>query len=378
MTDDGRTRQRRASAATTATGTARRRVTLSDVATAAGLSITQVSRALAGYHDVSETTRARVRSLAQELGYRPSLRAQTLAMGRQAILRCSVVGFDLAASELYHSPYGPLSAGILAGASAERMDVHLASIGRQSPADELARFVAEDRADGVLLVTFAPLRPRDVAPLEDAGVPYVLVNRHFDHVPDAIDVHCVTPTWLDATRDAVDRLHRLGHRRMAAVFVDGTTASSTALDHQQGWREGLATHGIDAVDAPILHTSGGIGEMSGYELGRRMLTDGLPGSGERPTAIVAYNDTHAQGVLRAARELGVDVPGELTVIGFDNSVGQYLWPALCSYDPHFYTVGEQSALLLASLLRGETAAGPRRRVRVPLDYVCRASCAPAP
>jgi LacI family transcriptional regulator len=357
----------------------RRRVTLTEVANAAGLSITQVSRALAGYDDVAESTRARVQLLAQKLGYRPSMRARNLAMGGQSTKRCTVVGVDLPISGLYASPYGPVSIGILAGAAATGMDVQLTMIASKSPAEELSRLAAEDSADGVLVLTFAALEPRDVAPLEAAGIPYVLVNRHFGHSPGAAAVNSVTPDWVQGTRDAVHRLNRLGHRRLAALLARGGTPTSTTLDHEQGWRMGLADYGIDESAAPIVEASLGIGDWGGYEVGRLLLTEGLPTTGERPTAIVAYNDTQAQGVLRAARELGVDVPGELSVLGFDNSIGEYLWPPLCSFDPHFYQVGEQSALVLAALMAGDDGAeGLGLRTMIPLDYVCRATCAPPP
>lgn len=363
----------------TAARNSRHRVTLHDVAVDAGLSITTVSRALAGYTDVAEATRVRVHQLAQQLGYRPSLRARNLAMGRQATLRCAVVSLDLSASLLPHSVYGPTLPGILAGAATRGMDVQLAVMGSSDPSAELARFVAEDRADGILLVTAAPLRPDDLAALERAGLPYVLVNRHLAHEPDGFPVNCVTPDWTSGTRDAVRRLHRLGHRRMAAVFSRDSSLTSTALDHEQGWRDAIAECGIEPVDAPIVHAPGPLSETAGQELAHRLITEGLPESGEPITAIVAYNDHVAHGVLRAARELKMSVPEEISVIGFDNSIGQYLWPALCSYDPHLYSTGEQAALLLADLLRGEPPEGGEpRRVMIPLDYVCRDTCAPAP
>ncbi|SDU76895.1 LacI family DNA-binding transcriptional regulator [Jiangella alkaliphila] len=357
----------------------RRRVTLHDVAAEAGLSITTVSRALAGYSDVAQATRLRVTELARHLGYRPSLRARNLAMGRDATLRCAVVSLDLSASVLPQSVYGAALPGILAGAAAEGMDVQLAVMDRKDPAGELERFVAEDRADGILLLTAARLRPSDLTPLETSGIPYVLVNRHLAHEADAFPVNCVTPDWVGGTRDAVRRLHRLGHRRMAAIFSRDSSATSTALDHEQGWREGIAQSGGDAADVSIVHATGPLSPLSGHDIARRLLTEGLPGSGEPVTAIVAYNDHVAHGVLRAARELSIAVPDQLSVIGFDNSIGQYLWPALCSYDPHLYAAAEQAAQLLAGLLRGDAAGDPEaRRVTIPLDYVCRETCAPAP
>lgn len=223
-----------------------------------------------------------------------------------------------------------------------------------------------------------PLDPADVEPLNRSGIPYVLVNRHFDHIPEATPANCVTADWVEGTRDAVRRLHRLGHRRMAALFPRSPSLTSTALDHERGWADGLAEFGLTTAEAPILHPVSYVGdEATGYELGRRLLTQGLPETGERPTAIVGYNDHFAHGVIRAARDLGIAIPGQLSVIGFDNSIGEYLYPKLCSYDPHLYAIGEQSALLLGSLLRGDHSPRPHR-IMLPLDYICRETCAPAP
>lgn len=356
----------------------RRRVTLHDVATAAGLSITTVSRALAGYDDVAEATRLRVAQLAQRLGYRPSLRARHLAMGRQASLRCAVVSLGLPAARFHGSAYGPTLTGILSGAAAQGMDVQLAAMESKDPSAELAGFVAEDRADGLLIVAPAALGARDLEPLERAGTPYVLVNRHLGHEPDAFAVNCVTPDWVAGTRDAVRRLHRLGHRRMAAVFPRGSAPTSTALDHEQGWHDAVAELGLNPADAPIVRAAGPLTDTAGGDLARQLLTHGLPVSGQPPTAILAYNDHVAHSVLDAARELGVPVPERLTVIGFDNSISRFLWPAVCSYDPHFHTTGERAALLLAGLLHGRSAGDDPARVMIPLDHHCRASCAPAP
>lgn len=359
-------------------GSRARRATLQDVATEAGLSVTTVSRALAGYSDVATHTRVRVQDTAQRLGYRPSLRARNLAMGQAATNRCAVMSFGVSPSGLATSVFGPILSGVLAGAAVEGMDIHLAPIDKRVPTDDLARFVAEDRADGVLLLTSMALRPEDIAPLHAAGIPYVLVNRHFDHVPDAPPVNCVTSDWVEGTRDAVRRLHRLGHRRLAALFPRIPSFTSTALDHEHGWRLGLTECGIDPVDAPILQPASRVGDVAtGYELGMRLLTQGLPETGERPTAIVGYNDHFADGILRAARELSIAVPRQLSVIGFDNSIGQHLWPPLCSYDPHLFAAGEQAALLLASLLHADHDGDPQR-ITLPLDYICRETCAPAP
>jgi LacI family transcriptional regulator len=88
------------------------------------------------------------------------------------------------------------------------------------------------------------------------------------------------------------------------------------------------------------------------------------------------NDDYAHGVLAAAAEARIAVPAQLSVIGFDDIFARYLTPPLCSYNPRLHDVGARAATLLASALRGDLA-GPQRVV-MPLDFVCRGSCGPAP
>ena len=96
-----------------------------------------------------------------------------------------------------------------------------------------------------------------------------------------------------------------------------------------------------------------------------------------PTAIVGFNDWCALGALRGAAALGVAVPARLSIIGFDNTLlGEASAPRLCSYQPQAFEMGRQAARLLGAHLRKEVD-GPRR-VIVPVDFVCRESCGPAP
>lgn len=352
----------------------RQRVRLSDVARAAGVSKTVASRGLAGYPDVSPATRERVRQVARALGYRASVRARLLSAGKDAPARCAVVSLGLTSAQLGRSFFGPVLAGVMARAAQEGMDVQLVAVGDvgDGVAQALDRFVAEDRADGLILLTWLPLTPQDVEPLEQAGVPFVLANRHFDTFPGHA-VHCVTLDWEGATRDAVVRLAGLDHRHVAAIFPERD--SSTVRDHERGWQTGVAQCGLVEAGAPILHPrlAGG---LPAHEWLCHLLTAGLPETGQIPTALVCFNDWFALTVLRAAATTGVRIPEQLSVLGFDNVIGAATTPPLCSYDPHLHDLGMASAELLGAALRGEVD-GPRR-VTIPLDFVCRESCGPAP
>jgi LacI family transcriptional regulator len=353
------------------------RARLVDVARAARVSVSVASRALGGYGGVAPATRERVRAAAAALGYRASWRARSLVAGKDAPLRCAVAGVGVPPQELGRYFLGPVFAGIMAEAGQEGMDVQLVTSAPSEPAEPAAqafhRLVAEDRADGYIVVTGLPLTPEDTRPLEEAAVPYVLANRHFGDRPAS----CVTYAWEEATQDALRRLYALGHRRLALLLP--RLQNTTVTGHEQGWLAGAAAHGLSRHEAPVLRYARPAGgdEANGREMTRALLTDGLPGSGAAPTAIVGFNDWCALGALRGAAALGVAVPARLSVIGFDNTLlGEASAPRLCSYQPQAFEMGRQAAKLLGAHLRKEVD-GPRR-VIVPVDFVCRESCGPAP
>jgi LacI family transcriptional regulator len=353
-------------------------VRLVDVATAAGVSKSVASRALAGAPDIAEGTKDRVRQVAQEMGYHASMRARLLGRRTGALLHAALVSLHVDPEILGASFLGPVLAGILSGAADEGLELQHVVVRPEdgSPAEALGRLVAEDRADGLILLTFLPLTPEDVAPLDRAGVPYVLINRHFGPHP----VTCVTFDWEAATQDAAQRLIQYGHRHLALLLP--TEENTSVVGRADGWRSGVRHSGLAERDAPILRYEGSsrVTDDSlnqSQALAGRLLREGLPGTGQIPTALVGFNDWSALGILRAAAELRVRVPEQLSVIGFDSTrIGIGTTPPLCSYAPRFIDLGQQAASLLTSGLRGDL--GRPRRVTIPVDFTCRGSCGPAP
>ena len=350
------------------------RAKLIDVARAAGVSVSVASRALGGYPEVADATRERVRLAAAALGYRPSWRARSLVAGKDAPLRCAVIGVGVRPTELGNYFLGPVFAGIMDEGRREGMEIQLITSERSEPAaDAFRRVIAEDRADGYIVMTGLALSREDTRPLDDAGMPYVLANRHFGDDP----VNCVTYSWEEATHDALRRLHALGHRQMALLLPN--LPNTTVIGHEDGWRAGVAALGLDPVSAPVLHyirRTGG-DEENGREMGRALLTGGLPGDAGRPTALVGFNDWCALGILQGAESAGLRVPEDVSVIGFDNTLlGMATRPRLSTYHPQSFEMGRQAARLLGAHLRKD-AAGPQR-VMIPVEFVERESCGPAP
>jgi LacI family transcriptional regulator len=359
------------------------RTRLRDIAATVGLSSAQVSRALAGFGDVAPATRERVLRVAGELGYRPSARARALRQGTAATRRCAVVLLGTTSEAFGRSAQGgPILSGILTRAPAERLDVHLEPVqlppdgdgatgdGRERPvADALRRLVAEDRGDAFIILTPASTTRDAFIPFDEARVPYVVVNRHFDSHP----VDCVTIDYAFAMRAAVEHLARLGHRRLAALLPGRD--SSTVRDRERGWREGVARAGLAAADAPIVRYADR-DLPSAHRVAEHLLSADLPGGGGPPTGIVCHSDTFAYPVLQAAAVAGVRVPEQLSVIGIEDAIAQFLTPPVCTFDCHLHQLGVATAALLGRALEDGQRV-PRRELIQP-EFVCRASCGPVP
>jgi DNA-binding LacI/PurR family transcriptional regulator len=321
---------------------------MSDVGRLAGVSHQTVSRVLNGHPNVRPETRRRVLAAMSELGYRPNLPARALATGRSHTL--GVVSFDT-------TLYGPASTllGIERAAHEAGYFIVVASmeaLDRASLIDAVERLRIQ-RVDGILAV----------APLKVAA-------EALPHVPDEIplvaveggppgEVPVVEVDQLAGARSATRHLLDLGH---ATVWhISGPADFLEAERRLEGWRETLAAAGTE--EPPPL--SGDWSARSGYDLGRRLAGD------REVTAIFVANDQMALGALRALHEAGRSVPGDVSVVGFDDiPEAAYFLPPLTTIRQDFDELGRRSLRLLLRVIEGGD-----RRTAVPVapELVVRAS-----
>ncbi|HET7771262.1 MAG TPA: GntR family transcriptional regulator [Chloroflexota bacterium] len=215
-------------------------------------------------------------------------------------------------------------------------------------------------ADALILFTHQPLDVEDVEELAMSGVPYVVFNRYLE----GRAINCVVIDDREATERAVDYLWKLGHRRI--VHVAGQQHITVGRDRAAGYRAAMRRRGLEpwVIDA-------GWPVEAGYTAAEILLR-----APERPTAVVASADGAAIGVIHAARRAGLEVPHDLSVMGFGHLPGSDL------VDPPLTTMGydrpaigrETIAALLRMVERGEGVG----KVVVPAVFVERASCGPAP
>ena len=336
-----------------------RRVNISQVAAASGLGVGTVSRVLNGSGKVSAETRARVLAVIESLGYRPSRLAaalsrgstQTVAIVVPFLTRPSVVArLAGAIGVLEAEGYGTVVCNV---ESPEQRDRHLADLADRH------------RADGVVLVSL-PINAVQSEAFKRSGVPVVLVDAHAPDVPQI-----VVDDRLGGQL-ATEHLIGFGHRRIAFVGDRLGPAAGAGLGFSSsrhrlaGYRRALRAAGIApdrVLERAVPHGS----DAAGGEL-ETLLT-----LAERPTAIVAASDTQAIGVLAAAERAGVGVPGELSVIGYDDIEAAGLL-GLSTVRQPLAESGARGAALLCALLRGEVVA-PRRE-SLALEVVARRTTGP--
>jgi len=341
---------------------AARRVTIGDVAAAAGVGIGTVSRVLNGSAHVRAATASAVREAIDALGYRPNHAAAALVRGTPRTVAVVVTHLTRPSSV-------ERVAGALAVLEAEGYDTIVCSV--DSPAERdrhLAALLPTHRADGVLAISL-PLASEQLAQFRHAGVTLVTVDSVAAGVPQTVidDVA--------AGRMATEYLLGLGHQRIGFVGdhvpipPEGLGFTSSA-DRLRGYQQALTAAGIRG--GPGLLRRGPHDSATAAELAMELLK--LPG---RPTAIVAASDTQAMGVLAAADRLGVPVPDELSVIGFDDIESAALL-GLSTIRQPLKRSGADGARRLCALLRGERISPLRQEL--PVELVTRASSArpPAP
>lgn len=344
------------------------RPTLRDVAKAAGMSVTQVSRALNDHDDVAQSTKEKVRQVAVSLNYVPNTAAQRL---RDPHARVGALGLILSSDTLRFSDpfFGDLLTALVSEAGAVGMGLHLSTHPADTPVVEPYEVAIRQRAvDGFVLVR-TEISDDRIDYLLNADVPFVSFGRPLDR----FGFPSVESTQ-DCLAAAIDHLVDLGHERIMCLaepshFALG--AARVASFHMSVRRRSLKLPPASVVEA-------GFHEESGYEATVELLR-----RVDRPTAIVAMNDLLAFGAIRAAKSLGLVVPDDLSVIGFDDiPSAAMVHPALTTIRQSPEAMGEalialvMSAIdsgsltdsqqtLLPTLVLRETTAPPPTVVRSP-------------
>lgn len=313
-------------------------VTLKDIAQEVGVSVTTVSRALAGYGDVAAATRQRVEEAALDLGYVPNSAARDLQRQRTDTLALVLpTAGDLRFSDPFFSEF---LSGLVSVAGTAGFALNITTDSQDDERGTYLRLIRSRRVDGFVLVRIR-LNDARVSLLREAGVPFVA----YGHVTPPDDVCFVDGDDVSGVRLMVDHLVALGHRRLA--FIAEPTQFTKGYYRFEGYRQGLQAHGLP-FDRDLVATMN-YRQRSGREAASRLLDLTKP-----PTAIVACNDLLALGAASAVQARGLVVGRDVSVTGYDNiPLAEQSQPPLTTVDQPAHKLGGLVAAMLIAAIRGE-------------------------
>lgn len=323
-------------AGTEAPPAGKRRVTIYEVARQSGVAPSTVSNAVRGQRYVQPETRQRILQTAAELGYRPSAIASSLRLGRTGTL--ALIGADLA---------DPFSAQILHGVTdaalaQEHQVVVCATAFDHARETQHIGLLLSKRIDGVIIMS-SSLHDQNIRWLQSEGVPLVLLSRR----PADVAADFVGLDNQAGIRAAVEHLLGLGHRRIG--FVGGSPADSSVT---RGKVEAFVANLAEYQLTPDAIVPTDFTYDSGYQAADRFFRHHSP----PPSAVIAVNDVTALGVIDAALDLGLRVPKDLSVVGWDDAFPAALRTVQLTT---IHQPGEDMGRAAVSLVLREPAPEPR-------------------
>jgi LacI family transcriptional regulator len=337
-----------------------KRTTIVDIARVAGVTPKTVSRALNDAPHVSEAVRQKVKAAAAELDYHPNLAAQSLIARRSFLIGLT-----------YERPSPSYVVDLQNGALGRLEDgryrlVVLPFNHVASRPEELGKLLLRAGLDGVLLAPPACDQPLLLDMLDRQKLPYARITPHRDLERGIV----VTMDEVAAGQDIAAHLLSLGHRRIGIILGDPSHAAS--MGRMEGYRRAFDDAGA-AIDDRLIVT-GDFTYDVGYRVARTLLS-----LSPRPTAILAQNDDMAAAAVAAARDLGLSVPADLSVAGFDNSeVSRTAWPQLTTVNqPVRQMAWDAADRLIASIDQKGDVARPERRDHAHELLVRASTAAPA-
>jgi LacI family transcriptional regulator/LacI family repressor for deo operon, udp, cdd, tsx, nupC, and nupG len=324
----------------------RRQPTIRDVARHAGVGVGTVSRVLNGSSSVSEDADVRVRRAVEELGYRRSQIARSLSVGRSHALGV-VAPFFTTPSVIERLR------GVVDRLAEKDYDVVLFSVeNSQQRSDALRDFARRDRVDGLLVISL-PLDDDEIVSLRRDQLPVVLIDVGHPELPHVV---------IDDVRGgelAAEHLLAKGHTRIGFVgdAPDAALGFTSSERRRGGYRRALAAAGIEPPDA--LERRGRSGREAARDLALALLSRDDP-----PSAVFAASDLQAFGVLEAAEVMGLRVPDDLAVIGFDDIEMAAVMGLTTVRQPLYETGARGADLLLAALAGGAQPVQELKTLRV--------------
>jgi len=332
-------------------------VTINDVARLAGVSKKTVSRVLNEEDSVHPLTREKVYAAMSQLNYRPNISAKRLAQGRSW-----VVGLILHRASWHYIDLIIQGALSVLNQAGYKLIIHSCDVEGEEGRENVLQLVRERQVDGLIFIPPTDNASELLQQLHAWKTPFVRISSSdvIYHWP------FVANDDFQGAFDMTSHLLDLGHRRIG--FIQGDPSHSSSHQRLLGYVAALEKYNVSPDDDLI--KSGDFFFDSALEAAISLLTSSHP-----PTAIFASNDDMAAGVLSAAHSLGIHVPLELSVAGFDDvPLARHVWPPLTTVHQSIYDMAQEATQLLLQLMAGES---PDHLHRVmPTSLVVRASTGP--
>ena len=330
--------------------------TLEEIARLAHTSRSTVSRVINADPHVRQSTRQRILEVIQRLNYQPNQAARSLAGGRTHILGLVI---PTGVASVFTDPYFPtLIRGISAACQEHDYSVMLWLAEPEYERRTVMQVLQNGFIDGVI-VSSMPIDEKMIEALIDSRLPFILVGRH----PQYPQVSYVDVENQAGARGAVTHLLELGRRRIA--HLSGPLNTIVGIDRQKGYQEALQANGIPVC--PELILEGNFSEEDGYRLTQSLLPF-------QPDAIFAASDAMALGALRLLHEVGISVPQQIAVVGFDDlPFASRSQPPLTTVRQPIFETGRQAAESLIACLMSQNPF-ICQQVILPTELVIRESC----
>ena len=319
-------------------------VRLKDIARDLGVSVITVSKALRDHSDISQETKARVLKRCKEMNYRPNLAARALVTGRTNLL-----GFVV--PDLLHSFFSEIVRGLSSAFEGTGYTLVTTSSDQDAKLERQAVEQLIARRVDVLLVASAQWTVEMFRRVEEAGIPYILIDRSFT----GLAAHFVGVNDEEVGALATRHLAEVGSKRIAHI---GGSELSPVVERMEGYKRTLLKLGL-ASDPELIYNVDRVeelGDATGYEATKKLLKQS-----PQPDGIFCYNDAIAYGAIAAVLDSGLRVPEDVAIVGCGNILyNKFLKIPLSSIDQQTISIGQKAGKLALQLIEAGEPIAPQR------------------
>jgi LacI family transcriptional regulator len=322
---------------------------MKDIAKDLGVSVITVSKALRNHTDISVETRERVLKRSKELNYRPNLAARSLVTGRTNMI-------GLIVPDLVHSFFAEMARGMSRVLRAAGFTLVIFSSDQDPELEKQAIEQLMTRRVDVLLIASTQWTVESFRRIEEANIPYILIDRNFAGLPS----HFVGVNDEVVGHLATSHLIEMGCRRIAHI---GAAWLSSVVGRREGYKRALSEHSL-ALSPEYMVTTERVEETRegpAYEVMQQLLK-----LNPRPDGVFCYNDSAAMGAMKAIIDAGLNIPSDIALIGCGNlHFDNYLRIPLSSIDQQTATLGQHAARLAVELIENGTPPQPKVQLLEP-------------